>query len=376
MKFLQKSKGKKLVLVISDLHLGAGAYFEGKKNFLEDFHYDEELIEFLNYFASYHTKYNEVELIINGDFLDFLAVPYVRFFDDEFWSEEASLKKLDIVLEAHQEVFSALNNFLKASKKNSVCYIIGNHDAEFIFSSMRERFERIFDNEVLGRFKFLTEHDGQYRPHKGIVISHGHEYEVAHHFDLEESIAVDDKGRKFFIPPWGSYYVVRVINKFKQQRHHINAVRPIQKFLINGIIYDTLFTIRFMLANFFYFVMVRFINVYKTRKKTQGLWQSMREELELFKNYEELVEDFFRDDKEAQVLVVGHTHDPIIRQFEDGHIFINTGTWTKMYNLDFGKGAGGANLTFAAIEVKDNDEISPALLNWRGTNSLPYSDFQ
>jgi len=31
-----------------------------------------------------------VELIINGDFLDFLAVPYVNYFDDEFWSEKAT----------------------------------------------------------------------------------------------------------------------------------------------------------------------------------------------------------------------------------------------------------------------------------------------
>ena len=47
MKFLQENKIKKTILVISDLHLGAGMIVNKRKNFLEDFHYDKELIEFI-----------------------------------------------------------------------------------------------------------------------------------------------------------------------------------------------------------------------------------------------------------------------------------------------------------------------------------------
>lgn len=105
MTFLQKNNIKKTILVISDLHLGAGKIVNKRKNFLEDFHYDKELIEFIEYHASMHYQERDVELIINGDFLDLLAVPFVPYFDDEFWSENASLDKLKMIINAHPGVF-------------------------------------------------------------------------------------------------------------------------------------------------------------------------------------------------------------------------------------------------------------------------------
>jgi len=50
MRFLKRSpKSKKVILVISDLHLSAGFDIKGRKNSLEDFHADEELVEFIDY---------------------------------------------------------------------------------------------------------------------------------------------------------------------------------------------------------------------------------------------------------------------------------------------------------------------------------------
>ena len=73
MKSHQKNNVQKVVLVISDLHLSAGKMIKGKRNLLEDFHYDSELIDFLNYYSSGDYKDIQVELVINADFLDFLA---------------------------------------------------------------------------------------------------------------------------------------------------------------------------------------------------------------------------------------------------------------------------------------------------------------
>ena len=84
MKFHQKNEFKRTIIVISDLHLGAGNSVNNRKNPLEDFHFDKELIEFIEYHSSGHFLDREVELIINGDFFDLLAVPYVKFFDDVF----------------------------------------------------------------------------------------------------------------------------------------------------------------------------------------------------------------------------------------------------------------------------------------------------
>ena len=387
MTFLQKSNIKKTILVISDLHLGAGFIVNKRKNFLEDFHYDKELIEFIEYHGSMHYQEREVELIINGDFLDLLAVPFVPYFDDEFWSEQASLDKLKMIINAHPGVFEALRNFL-TFPNNRLVYIIGNHDAELIFESLRQYIFDQFPKEDQFKFKILLNTDEVYIPEEGVVLKHGHEYELAHHFDPVKSIATDVEGKKYFIPPWGSYYVTRVINKFKEGRDYINAVRPINKFMINGIIYDSLYTMRFAFANFYYFLMVRFVMIFKQNKKIMEVLKHVKKEIQLFQNYEALTEEFVTNNADVHALIVGHTHDPIFREYDDGSVFINTGTWTKMYNLDFGKNFYGARLTFARVDVKEKveasegevverfDHLDISLNEWRGKSDLPFKEFR
>ena len=73
----------KFKIIISDCHLSAGRFFEGRLNAHEDFHMDDEMCQFFDYFSS--GKYGEnvqgpveVELFINGDYFDFLNVPLQR----------------------------------------------------------------------------------------------------------------------------------------------------------------------------------------------------------------------------------------------------------------------------------------------------------
>ncbi|MBC7712523.1 MAG: metallophosphoesterase [Rhizobacter sp.] len=387
MKFLQENKIKKTILVISDLHLSAGMMVNKRKNFLEDFHYDKELIEFIEYHGSMHYQEREVELIINGDFFDLLAVPFVPYFDDEYWSEDASLDKLKMIIDAHLGVIEALKNFL-TFPNNRLVYIIGNHDAELIFESLRQYIIELFPEEDRYKFKILLNTEDVYIPEEGVVLKHGHEYELAHHFDPVTSIATDVEGKKYFIPPWGSYYVTRVINKFKEGRDYINAVRPINKFMINGIIYDSLYTLRFAFANFWYFMMVRFMMIFKQNKGILEVLNHVKTEIVLFQNYEVLTEEYVTTNENVHALIVGHTHDPIFREYDDGSIFINTGTWTKMYNLDFGKNFYGARLTFARVDVKEKiipaegktvdkfDHLDISLNEWRGKSDLPFKEFR
>jgi UDP-2,3-diacylglucosamine pyrophosphatase LpxH len=382
MKFLQKNNYYKSIIVISDLHLGAGTTVFNRKNFLEDFHFDKELIEFIEYHTSGYFSDRQVELIINGDFFDLLAVPFVKYFDDEFWSEEAALEKLKMIVEAHQGVIEALINFL-SFPNNKITYILGNHDSEIILPNLQEYLYQLFPIENRSNFKILLNDKSTYIPHDGVVIMHGHEYEVAHQFSLD-SIATNAKGRRYFIPPWGSYYVTRVINKFKEQRDYINAVRPINKFIINGLIYDTLYTLRFIFSNMIYFTMVRFLLIFKQNRKLTEIIKGVKNEMQLFKDYESLTEELIKNDPNMHALIVGHTHDPIYREYDDGSIFINTGTWTKMYNLDFGKNFHGSKLTFARIDVleKDDsmvnrfDDLEISLNEWKGRNDLPFREFR
>ncbi len=390
MRFLQKDKINKVFLVLSDLHLGAGTMFENKKNHLEEFHYDKELVEFLKYYSSGDYANKDVELILNGDVFDFLAVPFVKYFDDEFWSEKAALDKFKIILEAHGEVLDGFIEFIKIKKKKIV-YMLGNHDAEMAFPSLREYLLSKIPEDLWSNFEIFFDHSGEYRPVEGVSIKHGHEYDVSNRFKLSKSIVEDDKGEKYFIPPWGSYYVIRVLNKFKSERSDIDAVRPVKKFIINGLIYDTLFTLRFAFSSLYYFFMVRFIYFFKQSKSLNKFIKHIKRETILFKDYESLTQDLLRYASNTKVLIMGHTHLPTFRTYQDGSMFINTGTWTDMHYMDFSKSDQGLLLTYAQINILDKkikeseeqdlinknrfDHLDISLNSWKGTNELPFNEF-
>jgi UDP-2,3-diacylglucosamine pyrophosphatase LpxH len=382
MRFLRRNKKvQKTILVISDIHLGAGAVVNGKRNNLEDFEADQEMVEFLKFYSDKEYHSAEVELIINGDFLDLLAVPFVPYFDDEFWSEKASLEKLEIILKAHPEVIDALASFVNAKNKKLV-YIIGNHDAELIFDSLQERFLEIFDEADREKVT-LSKDILTYSPTVGVFLEHGHSYELAHQYTVQESIIETNKGDKYFIPSWGSYYVTHVINKYKSERDHVNAVRPIKNFLIHGFIFDTFFITRFLIANAFYFVMVRFLYYYRSKIGLRKVFQESLNQLTLFEDYETLTREFFQRNPEAKVLIVGHTHEPTLREYADGTTFINTGTWTKMINLELNTKKDDSALTYAKIQIakKDyvieefNENVSVELNKWEPKTDLPYSQY-
>lgn len=123
---------KRIKLVISDCHLSAGHTFESQRNPHEDFHFDEEMSAFFQYFSTgIYGDGCEVELIINGDFFDFLNVPYKGEFE-EVITEQFALYKLECMLTGHTQVVNAMRDFASLPGKNIV-YNIGNHDADLFF---------------------------------------------------------------------------------------------------------------------------------------------------------------------------------------------------------------------------------------------------
>lgn len=383
MKFLRKNKkAKKIILVISDLHLGAGDEFDGRKNPLEDFFSDKELVDFFQYYSSGEYQNKEIEIVINGDFFDLLAVPFVPHFDDDYWSETAALQKLEIIINAHPEVMDSMKKFL-STKNKSLVYIIGNHDAELLFDSLKQKFINEFPEEVRSNIT-LSNDLTLYEATPGVFIQHGHEYESLHSFDEKNSIVESSKGDKYFIPPWGSYYVTHVINKYKMERDHVNGVRPIKSYLLHALIFDTFFIMRFMVATSYFYFMIRFLRYYRLKLGWTKIIEDIIGELTLFQDYEELTRNFFHEQDNAKVLVVGHTHEPIFREYNDGTKFVNTGTWTRMVNLDLSHDQNGIPLTYAKIKVYDlkydikdfSEAVNVSLNKWSPKSDLPYEEFR
>src|SRR5574337_1907801 len=93
------------VFIISDLHIG------DSKTDDCNLELEQKLIEFIDYLSS---KNEKVELIINGDFLDFVQSPPLRDRDLRSesiegiplcFTEKQSLEKLESIHEAHRPVF-------------------------------------------------------------------------------------------------------------------------------------------------------------------------------------------------------------------------------------------------------------------------------
>ncbi|MBF0314514.1 MAG: metallophosphoesterase [Oligoflexia bacterium] len=387
-KAMMSPQKNKIVLVVSDLHLGAGHLVNSRKNLLEDFDFDQEFSEFIDYHSSESYYDTEVELIINGDFLDFLAIPFVPYFDDEYWKESASIEKLKLIISAHQLVFNKLKNFLLCPNKKIV-YLFGNHDAEMLFPRVREYFIKTIMPEQFSLENrphlliFPLEHN-RYSPLSSILIKHGHDYESAHSFKIGKSIIKGSSGELYFRPPWGVYYVTRVLNRFKDERRFINAIRPIRTFVIYGIIFDTLFTLRFIFANIYYFIMVIFLSMFRQKKKLKlnylQLLKKSFNETKLFQDYESLTKEEFIKDPQLKILIVGHTHIPVFRTFADGTSFINTGSWVRMFHLDFSRRQDGHRLTYAQITIEPDENDFGKILDhnlfvWEGNRNLPYAKF-
>src|ERR1700747_2271140 len=144
---------EKVKVIISDCHLSGGHIFEGALNPHEDFHFDEEMCDFFRHFSTgeYGEKNGvpvEVELFINGDFFDFLNVPYEGEFEDVI-TEDIALYKVEAILKGHPKVMAALKKFA-AKPGKSITYMIGNHDADLFFPKVREVITRAWDPD--GKF--------------------------------------------------------------------------------------------------------------------------------------------------------------------------------------------------------------------------------
>lgn len=118
-------------IIISDIHIGAGLLDDCDKEL------ESHLCDFLQTLS---TRVESIELIINGDFLDFVQAPPWK--DPELESqtqdnvplchtEAHSLSKLSAIHQAHGAVFHSLGSFLASKADNRLVILPGNHDADF-----------------------------------------------------------------------------------------------------------------------------------------------------------------------------------------------------------------------------------------------------
>jgi UDP-2,3-diacylglucosamine pyrophosphatase LpxH len=370
--------GEQFKIVISDCHLSAGRFFEGKFNPHEDFFFDQEMIDFFEFFST--GTYGEglqgpvsVELIINGDFLDFLNVPYLGEFEEGI-TEEIALTKLNAILAGHVRVMSALKKF--ASKPNKkIKYLVGNHDAELFYEKIRERITREWDpdgNYPSEKVEVIADRD-RIRYEEGLEIRHGNQFEASNQLDFVDPFIELGNGTKVLNIPWGSIYVLKIINRMKWERVSLDKIRPLKVFAFFGMIFDPVFTMKFILLSAFYFLKTRILSRSKSLFGFRHTMRMLFQERSFFLDLEKEAKEVLAADPTLHTIIFGHTHLPMHRVFDHGRQYLNSGTWTKMIYLDWRFIGEPFRKTFVLVSL-NNGEVKAELNQWQGFKN-PYSPY-
>lgn len=360
----------KVKLVISDCHLGAGRFYDGRLNPHEDFKFNNEICDFIDFFST--GEYGEgpegpveVELFINGDFFDFLNVPYHGEFEDSI-TEEMALYKAELIIRGHPKVMAALKRFVSRPNKK-ITYLIGNHDAELFFPAVRERIIREWDPEgsfPSAKVQIIADRD-RVRIEGGVEIRHGNQFEAVHVLDFENPTRKTYSDTPILNIPWGSYYVLKIVNRLKWERSYIDKVRPVKIYVLVGLLIDPWFTMKYVFLSWYYFLKTRFMTGSTQRSRLKETIGIIKQETSLFLDLEKEARELLDKEAGLKTVIFGHTHKPINKIYPDGKQYINTGTWTQMINLDWPSLGQQYRLTFAIIRIRD-DSVQCDLRLWLG----------
>lgn len=160
----------KQVYIISDIHLGGEYPKNGNKGF-RMCNQVEKLTQFVTALAE-KPQSPKIELVINGDFVDFLAEepPYwTAFTENSIWA----IEKLELITKRDIYFFTALKTFLH--KGHRLTILLGNHDLELSLPAVRKKLEKILGIEGTQDYHFIYDNEA-YVVGK-VLIEHGNRYD-------------------------------------------------------------------------------------------------------------------------------------------------------------------------------------------------------
>jgi UDP-2,3-diacylglucosamine pyrophosphatase LpxH len=205
-------------IVISDLHLGGEAP--------RMMNHPHELAKFITQLPTRLNRDEKLELVINGDFIDFLAVS-----PDTRWSEaaadDAKRKVETTVCGFFEPVFRALATHLSAGHRLTI--LIGNHDTEMVLPSAQAALLKALESNP---HDILFVDDGRAYRIGGLLIEHGNRYDGANFNDWTGLRALASTSSRNEQPPQfpetsaGSVIVEQVVNILKPSYPFIDLLQP------------------------------------------------------------------------------------------------------------------------------------------------------
>lgn len=353
-------KTKKIKVVVSDLHLGKGRLQpQGGINALEEFYYGEKLVEFLHYYSSGAFSEHEVELIINGDFLNFLQVDYKGHFLTVL-TEQVCLEILESIVDGHRNVFNAMANFAR-KPGNSITYIVGNHDQPMLWPRCREYLNKVCDTTV--RYKNLVYF------FDGVHIEHGHMHEAANRFDPRRFFLKKDLAEPILNLPFGSHFFIELVLKIKHKYPFVDKIRPFNRMIRWAIFNETWMTLKSLVNLTFYLTKTVFVRNPRRQITFRRLAKILLESA-IFPDLGESAGRILQDDR-VHTVIFGHSHVYQYRRWGQGKEYFNTGTWTEITSLDVVSLGKITKLTYVFIEYPaEGGKPFGRLKEWRGYHRI------
>jgi UDP-2,3-diacylglucosamine pyrophosphatase LpxH len=365
---------KLMRLVVSDFHLGTGVQ-SGKLNPHEDFFEDERFAELLAHYDVLAGDDTEIELILNGDIFDLLKVKIDGRWPTEI-TDEIAVEKLRLCLEGHPKFALALRRFI-SGRHRRIVYLPGNHDLDMWFTGPQELFKRyIAPGELSERVRFITSSDAYYLP-EGIQIRHGHQLDRIHRVDYTRMVREHSDGRRLLQLPYGSLWILEVLNPAKELRNNVDRIQPLRLFILGSLFFDPGFAVRFLVRAGWHLLRRRIFTLRAWTERLRLLPRILREEVFALGGYDYAATRYLQRLRGVHTLIVGHSHAPRFRVLPNSKLMVNTGTWMKMINLNLQYLGQDSGLTYALIEYPDEGGVRTRLLRWSGshrpTEVIPYA---
>ena len=212
---------KPVSVIVSDLHVGGGAADPG-----DDHVYDhQQFVVLLEKMALEEAgRQGNVELIINGDFLEFgqvLPQAYAVGSVSYWCSENESLQKLEAIISGHPEIFKALEKFQEPGK--SVTIAAGNHDVDLYWPGGQNRIR-----SVAGQVSFEVGHETYSRYNGRLLIGHGHMYDPANRFNhWDKPILQEPSGDDRLEMCPGTLFMTKFVNWLEGLYPFADNIKPV-----------------------------------------------------------------------------------------------------------------------------------------------------
>ncbi len=245
----------KVKIIISDTHIGAGGADMGNR--LEDFISDDVFYRWVHGLIEESERSGrEMTFIINGDWIEFLQVPDVNYFEptrryptDAYTdlSEEAAVRRLEVVHAGHPLVFQALADFLSLGPpRRDLVILFGNHDPELAYPEVKERILALLD--ARGPRRALVRIGERRYFEDGVLVEHGNAFTEAVNRFSNPDHPFDPEAEGLIERPPGSYVVTDFYNQVEWERPWIDGVHPMSSLAFYALAYDPLFALRFIKA--------------------------------------------------------------------------------------------------------------------------------